>query len=125
VAVGLLFDTRSLIRALDAPERLPQRVGALIRDAETTIYVSAVSTTEIALKVVLGCLRIPLPRVLRDTGFRELSVKISHTLGKADLPLLHRDPFDRLLVAQARAERLTLITRDRMVSSYPVDRLWE
>ena len=128
MALRLLLDTHSLIWSLDEPERLPERVGELISDPRAIIYVSAVSTTEIAIKVVLGRLRLPLnelPAALEATGLRELPVKISHTLAMADLPLLHRDPFDRLLIAQARAERLTLVTRDRTIRRYPVDALWE
>jgi PIN domain nuclease of toxin-antitoxin system len=90
--------------------------------------VSAASTWEIAIKVALGRLRFPiaeLPGALIDAAFKELAVRIAHGLEMAQLPLIHRDPFDRLLIAQARRERLTLVTRDAAIRRYPVDTLWD
>jgi PIN domain nuclease of toxin-antitoxin system len=126
--VRLLLDTHALIWALDAPERLPRAFLAALDKAGVTVFASAVSTWEIAIKVSLGRLRFPLeklPTALSDAAFKELQVSIAHGLEMARLPLLHRDPFDRLLVAQARHEGLTLVTRDPTVRRYPIDSLWE
>jgi PIN domain nuclease of toxin-antitoxin system len=125
--VRLLLDTHTLIWALDDPHRLPAKVrGAL--DAGVAVFISAASTWEIAIKVAVGRLVFPideLPQTLVDAAFQELPVSIAHSLGAASLPLLHRDPFDRLLITQARHERLTLVTRDPDIRRYPVDTLWD
>lgn len=124
----LLLDTHALIWALDAPEHLPQTILDILDKASVTVFASAASTWEIAIKVALGRLRFPiekLPAALSDAVFKELQVSIAHGLEMARLPLLHRDPFDRLLVAQARHEGLTLVTRDPTVRRYPIDTLWD
>ena len=124
----VLLDTHALIWALDAPERLPQTFLDTLDKAGVTVFASAASTWEIAIKVALGRLRFPiekLPTALSDAAFKELQVSIAHGLEMARLPLIHRDPFDRLLVAQARHEGLTLVTRDPTVRRYPIDTLWD
>jgi PIN domain nuclease of toxin-antitoxin system len=125
--VRLLLDTHALIWALDAPERLPQAFLDTLDKAGVTVFASAASSWEIAIKVALGRLRFPmekLPTALSDAGFKELQVSIAHGLEMARLPLIHRDPFDRLLIAQARHEGLTLVTRDPTVRRYQIDTLW-
>jgi PIN domain nuclease of toxin-antitoxin system len=125
--VRLLFDTHALIWALDDPNRLPPKVSSAI-EAGMVVFISAASTWEIAIKVAVGRLVFPideLPQALVDAAFQELPVSIAHSLGTARLPLLHRDPFDRLLIAQAQHERLTLVTRDPDIRRYPVDTLWD
>jgi PIN domain nuclease of toxin-antitoxin system len=125
--VRLLLDTHTLIWALDDPDRLPARIRQAI-DAGVVVFISAASTWEIAIKVAVGRLVFPidqLPGALTDAAFQELPISIAHSLGAAGLPPLHRDPFDRLLIAQARHERLTLVTRDLDIRRYPVDTLWD
>jgi PIN domain nuclease of toxin-antitoxin system len=125
--VRLLLDTHTLIWALDDPDRLPANLRETI-DAAVVVFTSAASTWEVAIKVAVGRLVFPieeLPAAVTDAAFRELPISIAHTLGAARLPLLHRDPFDRLLIAQARHERLTLVTRDPDIRRYPVDTLWD
>lgn len=123
----LLLDTHALIWALHAPERLPAKILEAL-GAGVVVFISAASTWEVAIKVALRRLVFPieaLPSALADAAFQELPIRISHSLGAAKLPLLHRDPFDRLLVAQARHERLTLVTRDSDIRRYPVATLWD
>jgi PIN domain nuclease of toxin-antitoxin system len=127
VNAALLLDTRVLIWALSAPRRLPTRVAALIRDPDTDVYMSAASTWEIAIKSTLGKIDADLAAVVRAAraaDFDELPVTIAHTERLRDLPAHHRDPFDRLLVAQALEERLTLVTQDRFIAAYSVAHLW-
>ena len=123
-----LLDSHALIWALSDPERLPEPVRALIEDPAHEIFVSAASAWEIAIKVGLGKIEFPLKAlsaVLADTGFIELPVQFRHAVLVADLPLHHRDPFDRILVAQAIAEQLTLLSRDPLLRPYPVPILWQ
>lgn len=124
----LLLDTHALIWALEAPERLPPTVLDMLHKAGVAVFTSAASTWEIAIKVALGRLLFPiaeLPGALADAEFKELPVRIVHGLEIAQLPLIHRDPFDRLLVAQARRENLILVTRDAAIRRYPIDTLWD
>lgn len=119
----LLLDTHVVIWwDLGAPmEREAMRA---IREADE-VYVSAASSWEIAIKTAIGKIQRsrPLAEVCAQSGFRELPVLMRHADELLTLPLLHRDPFDRLLVAQAIAEDLVLVTRDPAVAAYPVGTL--
>jgi PIN domain nuclease of toxin-antitoxin system len=126
--VRLLLDTHALLWALAEPERLPDTVVRLIEDPATVVYASAASTWELAIKAALGKLEADLDDLVaetRVTGFAELRVSFAHTVRVRALPPHHRDPFDRLLVAQAIEEGLTLITRDPAFAAYPAPLLWE
>ncbi len=116
----LLLDTRVLIW-WDEGASLSQRAGRAIAEANE-VYVSAVSAWEIAIKSSLGRIRTTrtVSQAASDSGFTELPVTITHAERVAKLPWHHRDPFDRLLVAQAISERLTLVTRDRSLARYRI-----
>jgi PIN domain nuclease of toxin-antitoxin system len=118
--VRLLLDTHVLIW-WDEGERLSRRAADAIRSAEQ-VYVSAVTGWEIAIKASLG--RIETTRevsaAVAESGFEELPLRLSHAGVLCSLPDHHRDPFDRMLAAQAIAEGLTLVTRDRALSAYEV-----
>ena len=123
----LLLDTHALIWALSNPRRLPARVAKSIRDPETDVYVSPVSTWEIAIKATLRKIDANVADVVRGmraASFDELPVVVAHTVRLDALPDHHRDPFDRLLVAQAIEERLTIVTHDPLIARYDVARLW-
>ncbi len=115
----LLLDTHVLIW-WDAGEALRPEASDAIRSA-SEVYVSAASAWEIAIKTALGKLQSTrsVAMVVADNAFVELPVHVRHTQALADLPALHSDPFDRLLVAQAAVEGLTLLTRDPKVAAYP------
>ena len=123
----LLLDTHALLWALAEPEKLPPRVADAISSQRNTVYVSAVNTWELAIKAGLGRVQLPfadLQATIEQAGFAELAVSIAHSLRVRDLPHLHRDPFDRLLVAQAIDESLTLVSGDAACASYPVQIFW-
>jgi PIN domain nuclease of toxin-antitoxin system len=124
----LLLDTHAFVWSQLEPDRLPARLRETLVDPAHTVHVSAVSVWEATIKSGLGKLSLPLDRleaIIDDAGFSELPVVFAHALEVRHLPHLHRHPFDRLLIAQARHERLTLVTRDPAIRRYPVDTLWD
>ena len=118
----LLLDTQALLWWLgDAAELGPAARNA-IGDGANTVFVSAASAWEMEIKRALGKLRSPedLEETLMAERFLELPVRFAHTAALRALPSLHRDPFDRLLVAQAGVERLTIVTSDPIFARYQV-----
>jgi PIN domain nuclease of toxin-antitoxin system len=116
----LLADTQIVYWVFHEPERLPSAARKYL-DGADAVYVSAASVWEIAIKVKLGKLRADPQRLLQriqSAGMRELPVFSRHTVLVADLPLLHTDPFDRLLLAQAMSEPLYLLTSDSRLKQY-------
>jgi PIN domain nuclease of toxin-antitoxin system len=123
----LLLDTHALIWALSGPRHLPALVKARVSDPDSQVWVSAVSTWEIAIKSALGKITVDigvLAEAIPEAGFEELRVSIAHTLCVRTLPAHHRDPFDRLLIAQAIEEGLTVVTHDPAFARYPAPTLW-
>lgn len=116
----LLLDTHILIW-WDEGARLSTKATQAIRDAEQ-VYVSAASAWEIAIKASLGRLSTTrsVAEAAADSGFEELPVRVAHAEGVLALPWHHRDPFDRMVVAQALAEGLTLVTREPVFRRYGV-----
>ncbi len=104
---------------MDAPE-LSARVRELVTDPGNDVLVSAVVGWEIAIKRTLGRLTFigTVADAVKEEGFTPLPVCLAHTDGLAALPLLHRDPFDRLLIAQARVEGVPLVSRDPAIQAY-------
>jgi PIN domain nuclease of toxin-antitoxin system len=122
--VRLLLDTHVLLRWI-ADEPLSKAADREIRAARNVVCVSAVSGAEIGVKTATGKLRAPddLKEQLRRHRFTVLPVTVEHGLRVGGLPLHHRDPFDRLLIAQAQLEGLTIVTRDPRISRYDVPTL--
>ena len=127
---SILLDTHVWLWCISAPSRLGVDVLNLLEDRENEIYLSAASAWEIAIKYGLG--RIPLPeppdkfitpRLLRD-GIRPLPVEHQHACHVANLPDHHRDPFDRILIAQTQIERFTFITADRKLKDYDIEMIF-
>lgn len=119
----LLLDTHVLLWALDTPGRLPKAVAEQIAAPETGVYFSAASIWEIAIKISLGRLKFKfsaeeITQGARETGFVELPVSAAHGAKVANLPPHHRDPFDRLLVAQALLMPAHLLTADSALLPY-------
>ncbi len=120
----LLLDTHLLLWAAAQPTRLSRGVRELLDAPENELLFSAASLWEIVIKQGLGRndFRVNahlLRRGLLDNGYGELSINSRHILAVADLPTLHKDPFDRILVAQATVEGITLLTADALVAQYP------
>lgn len=119
----LLLDTRILVWAASAPERLSDLARSLITDARNTPAFSAASLWEVVMKTGLGRpdFRVDARRLRRGSlqaGYREFAVTSEHAVAVARLQPLHKDPFDRLLIAQADVEGATLLTADATVARY-------
>lgn len=126
----ILLDTQCWLWWFLAPDRLSGGAHEAIAGARDPLYLSAASSWEMAIKVGLGKLKLPqplaryVPSRLAEQGMSALPVEHAHALRVADLPPLHPDPFDRLLVAQAQIERMTLMTADSKILAYDVETLW-
>jgi PIN domain nuclease of toxin-antitoxin system len=122
---GYLLDSHVLLWWLSDPERLSEEALDVLKSRESVVFVSAASVWELAIKRRLGRLDFPsnLTEVIADASLHPMPVQLGHALATADLPLHHRDPFDRLLVAQARLGQLTLITHDLQLEAYDVQLL--
>ena len=123
--MDLLLDTNALLWALSGDERLGE-ASDIVRDRRNRVFVSAVSGWEIAIKVALGKLKVPpavaswLPTELASAQFNSLPISLIHALAVEALPNHHADPFDRLLIAQATCEAMTIITGDEQFENYDV-----
>lgn len=126
----LLLDTHALLWWIAGDERLSSRAAALIADGANEVLVSAASAWEVVVKSAIGRVEVPSPvdrfftAQLQANAFVPLPIHMRHALGLSALPDVHRDPFDRILVAQAIAEELTLVSRDRVLRRYPVAVEW-
>jgi PIN domain nuclease of toxin-antitoxin system len=120
--VRLLLDTNALLWALDRPERLSDRASDAISSPANDIFVSPVSAWEISIKSAARKLepRADLLNELRRIDFSPVAVTWEHGVAAGSLPLHHRDPFDRMLVAQAQLEGLTIVTSDERIGRYQV-----
>lgn len=121
--MNLLLDTHLLLWAASEPKRLSARARALLLDPANHLVFSSASLWEISIKNGLDRADFNVDprrlwRMLLVSGYRELPVTSEHTVAVNELPSLHKDPFDRILVAQARVEGLTLLTVDRTVAKY-------
>lgn len=120
----LLLDTYLLLWAAGEPDKLSARARTLMEDPDNVLVFSAASLWEITIKTGLGRADFQVdPHLLRrgliENGYEELPITSQHVLAVGHLPDVHRDPFDRILVAQAMVEGLLLLTRDPLVKAYP------
>lgn len=121
-----LADTHALLWWLSDDPRLSARARAFMAAGEAAVYFSAASIWEAEIKAAAGKLvmREDVLEALETDGFLELPIAARHAREAARLPLLHRDPFDRMIAAQARLERLTVITADGRIADYGADVYW-
>jgi PIN domain nuclease of toxin-antitoxin system len=119
----MLLDTQMLLWAVDDPGRLSSSASEILEDKTNRVYFSLASIWEASIKFALGRADFTMPpEKLRDgllrSGFTELPIASEHVIAVSRLPHIHRDPFDRLLVAQAEVEGLTLMTADKTLAKY-------
>lgn len=125
--MNLLLDTHVLLWWMADDPALGQRARDAIADPGTGVWVSAASAWEIAIKAGLGRLTLPgpvakvLPTVLVDNDFSPLAITVEHSLRVSELPPVHADPFDRILIAQAITQAWTIVTADAVFARYPVN----
>ena len=119
--MSLLLDTHVVLWWLTDDPTLSEEIKTRL-DHEPDIYISAATIWEVSIKQAIGKVAEPaeLPERIRGSGFRELAISFDHAVAAGRLPPLHRDPFDRMLVAQARCDDLTLVTRDPRCQQYDV-----
>lgn len=126
----LILDTHSFLWSVSEPERLPPRVREACEDLRNEVLLSVVSIVEIQIKLDTGKLELDWPlrelvaEYQRANPFRVLPLLPAHVYALADLPRVHKDPFDRLLVAQAIAEDAFLASADEVIAEYPVKVFW-
>lgn len=126
----LLLDSHALIWFAEDDPNLSRPAKAAVEDAANSVFYSAATIWELAIKLQLGKLRMSLGLAsefrqrLEERGFEFLAVDYEHAAHVASLPLHHRDPFDRLLVAQAKLEGMTLVSQDGQLDAYGISRIW-
>jgi PIN domain nuclease of toxin-antitoxin system len=125
-----LLDTGVWLWSVGPVERLNRKARELIADGSQEILLSAASSWEICIKAALGKLSLPesprtyVPRRITEQGILPLAMTHAHALAVFDLPNHHQDPFDRLIIAQAQLEELSILTADRVFRQYPVELFW-
>ena len=126
----LLLDTHALLWWLDGDRRLSARVRRLVADEGNVVLVSAASVWEITTKARLGKLpgalavAADVPGAVASQGFQSLSISVAHAQRAGSLANAHRDPFDRMLAAQAQFENLSIVTNDPLLESFEVTTIW-
>lgn len=125
-----LLDSHAVLWATLDDERLPDSVRDLIADRTNHIAISVASTWELTMKALIGRLRLPEPPetyfegLVRDFGYELLPIHQRHVAALPELPAIHADPFDRMLVAQALVEDIDLVTGDSYLGRYPIRTIW-
>jgi PIN domain nuclease of toxin-antitoxin system len=128
--VRVLLDTHVFLWWNEGNSQLSKKAVRILADPGNSLILSVASAWEIAIKTQAGKLRIPadaatyVPTRVAHYGMELLSIQLSHALALTSLPLLHRDPFDRILIAQSNIEKLPILTADPAIRAYPVDAIW-
>jgi PIN domain nuclease of toxin-antitoxin system len=128
--VKILVDAHALIWAVDDPSKLGLQAARVLQDGTNDLFLGAGTIWEISIKVSLAKLSLSLPyqqwmnRAITDLGIRIVPITVAYANAQANLPMHHRDPFDRLMVAQAIVERFALISTDSLLDQYGINRIW-
>lgn len=126
----VLLDTHCWLWWLTEPEKLSQSVYDLLADRKSEVYLSVASIWEIGIKFSIGKLPLPqapeklIPREMAADGLLTLDIKSIHALKAVGLPMQHRDPFDRMLIAQSQVEQLPIMTTDPVFDQYTIKVIW-
>ncbi len=125
----MLLDTHSLIWFLNGDENLSEKAKSVIEDPSNSKIVSIASIWEIAIKISLDKFRFPkgfkyFLEMIEDNGFEILPITFEHALELSALEFIHRDPFDRLLVAQCKCDNLVIVTKDDNIKHYKIKTIW-
>ena len=125
----VLLDTHALVWWLEARENLSHKAKKIIEDSKTVVFVSAVTGWELAIKTQIGKFKSAglvhaLEREIEKEGFVELPISMEHALLAGSLGSPHKDPFDRLLIAQAQVEEVPIISNDKVFDGFSVRRIW-
>lgn len=125
----LLLDTHSLIWFLNGDEKLSDKAKSVIEDSSNSKIVSIASIWEIAIKISLDKFRFPqgfkhFLDLVEDNGFEVLPITFEHALELSTLEFIHRDPFDRLLIAQCKSDNLVVVTKDDNIKRYKIKTIW-
>lgn len=120
--MNYLLDTHVVLWWLTEPKSISSKARKVIADTEERIFISSASCWEMAIKKGVGRLKFPanILEILTSEGFEIIPITANESLSVADLPLIHQDPFDRLLIIQAKLNDMILITRDETIMQYPV-----
>jgi PIN domain nuclease of toxin-antitoxin system len=124
------LDTMAWLWSVSSEERLSEEARAILEDGLQEIYLSPMSSWEMSIKMRLGKLSFPgppavvVPAFMAKQGLRALAITHLHAVKVYELPSHHSDPFDRMLIAQAMVEQMTLLTSDREFEKYPIDVIW-
>jgi PIN domain nuclease of toxin-antitoxin system len=127
--MDILLDTHSLIWFLNGDEKISDKAKSLIEDSSNSKIVSIASIWEIAIKVSLDKFRFPkgfkhFLDMVEDNGFEVLPITFEHALELSTLEFIHRDPFDRLLIAQCKSDNLVILTKDDNIKRYKIKTIW-
>ena len=126
----VLLDTQSFLWWIEDNPQLSSLGRKTIEDSSNEVFFSAASAWEIATKAQLGKLKLPnspeafISQQLQQNDFVPLSISVSHALHIASLPAIHRDPFDRILIAQCQLEQMVIVTSDPVIRQYKVATIW-
>ena len=126
----IIVDTHVFLWWITDSSKLSKQAKTIISDGDNTIFLSAASSWEIAIKNQLGRLQLPqrperfIPDQLLRNGMESLPITMSHALHVATLPSIHRDPFDRMLISQAQVEHLPILTADPFFARYRIETIW-
>lgn len=127
--MDLLLDTHSLIWFLNGDDKLSEKAKSAIEDPSNSKIVSIASIWEIAIKISIDRFRFPkgfkyFLDMVEDNGFEILPITFEHAVKLSTLEFIHRDPFDRLLIAQSMADSLTIVTKDDYIKQYQIHTIW-
>lgn len=126
----VLLDTHAFLWWITDDPQLPAQVRGIIANSDNNLFFSAASCWEIVIKTQLGRIKLPdkpdifIAEQMASNAIQSLPVQVSHALHVFNLPYLHNDPFDRIIIAQAQLEKLPVITSDSLISQYKIDIIW-